>query len=297
MDNNVLVILGMHRSGTSLIAQWLQKCGLHIGDELHGANIGNPEGHFEDVDFLRLHERILLFYNLSQVGMIDNAVYKIEERFQQEINNLVLDKNKKHKQWGWKDPRTCLFLNFYQDIIPGAKYFIVIRNYNEVVSSLILRDLKVWKTIYITNNNFKYRISKFLYRKIWNLARYKKNLNALFIKYAEQYLKVWVCYNEELLKHIQDINKENAIVCNVPILIRDSKNILSWLEHECFFDINYIDFNSIYKGELISEHTDITGFVKNRALIEKANALQLELYKHLFNPRSIPEHSYFSRCS
>jgi len=41
-----LVILGMHRSGTSLITQWLKNCGLSVGDSLHGADVGNAEGHF-----------------------------------------------------------------------------------------------------------------------------------------------------------------------------------------------------------------------------------------------------------
>jgi len=39
-SNRVLVIIGMHRSMTSLLTQWLDKCGLQVGDDLHGAGIG-----------------------------------------------------------------------------------------------------------------------------------------------------------------------------------------------------------------------------------------------------------------
>jgi hypothetical protein len=49
----------MHRSGTSLISQWLSHCGLHLGERLLGPGIGNAEGHFEDLDFLEFHEQIL----------------------------------------------------------------------------------------------------------------------------------------------------------------------------------------------------------------------------------------------
>ena len=49
----------MHRSGTSLITNWLSRCGLEIGERLAAGNAGNVEGHFEDVEFLKLHEEIL----------------------------------------------------------------------------------------------------------------------------------------------------------------------------------------------------------------------------------------------
>ena len=45
----------MHRSGTSLISNWLHHCGLQLGEHLLEAGNGNEEGHFEDVEFLRMH--------------------------------------------------------------------------------------------------------------------------------------------------------------------------------------------------------------------------------------------------
>ena len=50
--NKILVVVGMHRSGTSLTTNWLQKCGLDIGAKLEGKEFSNPDGHFEDIDFL-----------------------------------------------------------------------------------------------------------------------------------------------------------------------------------------------------------------------------------------------------
>jgi hypothetical protein len=68
MKKNVLVITGMHRSGTSLITQWLYKCGLHVGDDFYGADIGNADGHFEDNDFLGAHMRALMEAGISRDG-------------------------------------------------------------------------------------------------------------------------------------------------------------------------------------------------------------------------------------
>ena len=283
MDNKVLVVLGMHRSGTSLIAQWLQKCGLNMGDQLHGADIGNPEGHFEDVDFLNLHEGILKFYDLSTVGLISHPVRDINDRFITEMTDLVQHKNNAHIQWGWKEPRTCLFLSNYRSILSNAKYFIVVRDYNEVVSSLIKRNLKSWQKKHFLDKEFNSVIEDFLYKKIWTLTKYKKNLIAHLSKYGEQYLKTWICYNEELLKHIHNIKKEDAVVCDLSMLLQNPKDIFLWLKEEWRFDMDYYSFGSLYKKELITGHTDITAFIKNKALIEKANALQLEFKKHLFN--------------
>lgn len=281
MENKVLVVLGMHRSGTSLTAQWLKNCGLHMGDQLHGADIGNPEGHFEDVDFMHLHERILGFDNLPSDGIINHPV-NLNDNFAAEMANLVQEKNRRHIQWGWKDPRTCLFLPYYRSILPNAKYLIVVRNYNDVVSSLAKRSLKILQAINLSNRRHS-PIENFLYWKIWKLTKSRKNLFAILSKYGEDYLKVWMCYNEELLKHVRNVKKDDTVVCDLSLLQQQSKEIFLWLKEEWQFEINYCDFNSIYKSELVSIHINIVDFIKNKTLIEKADTLQFELSKYLTN--------------
>jgi hypothetical protein len=41
--------------------------------------------------------------------------------------------------WGWKDPRTCLFLDFWEEIIPHANFLFVFRSPWQVVDSLLRR--------------------------------------------------------------------------------------------------------------------------------------------------------------
>ena len=52
-----LIISGMHRSGTSLIAGMLAQAGVDLGDRLVPAARDNPLGFFEDADFVAFHER------------------------------------------------------------------------------------------------------------------------------------------------------------------------------------------------------------------------------------------------
>ena len=63
--NKQLMIIGFHRSGTSMLAQELTNAGLFIGDKLLGGDISNVDGHFEDYDFFSFHEKILKDSNNS----------------------------------------------------------------------------------------------------------------------------------------------------------------------------------------------------------------------------------------
>ena len=139
MKNKTLVITGMHRSGTSLVSQWLHKCGIHLGDQVLGPAIGNSEGHFEDVDFVHLHEDILQTHLLPHSGLMTQAVSKLTYAEIEAMESLILKKNSKQEEWAWKDPRTCLFLTHYRRLLPSAFYLVILRDYASVVSSLINR--------------------------------------------------------------------------------------------------------------------------------------------------------------
>src|SRR5689334_984894 len=154
MNNKTLVILGMHRSGTSLLTQWLYKCGLQIGDQLAGPGRGNIEGHFEDLDFLHLHESILINNKLPSTGFITTALTEIDKDSILSIQSSLQFKNNLYHEWGWKEPRTCLFLKQYRNLLPNAKYILLYRNFNDVVDSLIRRDFKNQESKFLRKSNF-----------------------------------------------------------------------------------------------------------------------------------------------
>src|SRR5688572_14655735 len=56
-----VAIVGMHRSGTSMVAKVLQQAGLHLGTEadLMPPAAENPEGFFEHLGFVRLNDDVL----------------------------------------------------------------------------------------------------------------------------------------------------------------------------------------------------------------------------------------------
>ena len=60
-------IIGMHRSGTSMVARLLQQCDLYLGPEyqLLGPDSANPEGHFEHTGFLKIDDALLRYFGGS----------------------------------------------------------------------------------------------------------------------------------------------------------------------------------------------------------------------------------------
>jgi hypothetical protein len=131
-----LIITGMHRSGTSLVARFLHLSGIDLGPELLGPRPSNPYGHFEDVEFVAFHERVLLrqFNDSMWVPRTPELTPVDEARAQQ----LIADRREKLR-WGWKDPRTCLFLDFWSSLLPSARYLFVVRHPLLVLDSLSRR--------------------------------------------------------------------------------------------------------------------------------------------------------------
>lgn len=134
-----LVITGMHRSATSLVTSALASAGLAIGERLIEPGPGNLDGHFEDRDFVELHERILRGNGLGGEGYATPATIVVPAGLEAEARRLVDDRRRAGRAWGWKDPRTTLFLDFWRQRLPEAGFLLLVRRPWEVVDSLYRR--------------------------------------------------------------------------------------------------------------------------------------------------------------
>jgi hypothetical protein len=134
-----LVIAGMHRSGTSLAASLVATAGVHVGDQLMGPAAGNPRGHFEDLEFYRLHQRILEANGLSRDGFTCQDAIEVPARARAKAAALVEQRRAAGRPWGWKDPRSTLFLEFWAELVPESRFVFLVRPPWEVVDSLFRR--------------------------------------------------------------------------------------------------------------------------------------------------------------
>jgi hypothetical protein len=134
----------MHRSGTSFLASFLKEAGVEIGSDLFPADFYNPRGYFEDNEFLELDTEILhSCYPPGATGFRDWGWPENEPldrsrlgEFAGQAAALVARRSLSSAVWGWKDPRTSLLLDFWNDLIPEARYLFVYRSPWEVMHSV-----------------------------------------------------------------------------------------------------------------------------------------------------------------
>lgn len=140
-----LVILGYHRSGTSAATQHLARAGLFVGDELLGANASNPHGHFEDRAFVKVHEAIFRENGTHWLAP-DPFVPAISPSLRQSVREIVADRNAHHGTWGFKDPRACLFVDFWRTALSSPRFLVCLRHYSVCIDSVVRRALAAVRT-------------------------------------------------------------------------------------------------------------------------------------------------------
>jgi hypothetical protein len=142
MSSDILAVTGMHRSGTSLLSHYLSECNLPVGKTLLDGGVvqsGSKGGHHEDKEFVDFHEEILRA-NRSSIFVTQEKKLplKINPRLHRRAADLIAAR-KNWPQWGWKDPRTTLFLDFWADVSEQIKFLFIFREPLQVVDSLIRR--------------------------------------------------------------------------------------------------------------------------------------------------------------
>ncbi len=111
-----------------------------MGTELMPASKGNRRGHFEDLEFVRFHETCLDRRGSGALRPPADGVPRFEEEETRAARDLLACRAGK-ESWGWKDPRTTLFLAAWGGLLPDAFYLLVYRHPVEVALSLARRGL------------------------------------------------------------------------------------------------------------------------------------------------------------
>jgi hypothetical protein len=147
--NTALLVLGMHRSGTSALTRVLSLLGADLPRNLIPAvKESNELGHWESIDLLAVHDEMLASVGSSwhdvtafpegwersdAAGPFRDRILAILERDHRDASLFVV-----------KDPRVCRFVPFWLDLVDrfGAAPLAIlpIRNPLEVATSLERRD-------------------------------------------------------------------------------------------------------------------------------------------------------------
>lgn len=143
-ERTALMVLGMHRSGTSALAGTLGLAGAALPARLMPATEANARGFFESQRFFELHEELLAELGTSwhdvsppPPGFMASPqaeawVARLADAVEEEFGDASL--------FVLKDPRICRFVPLWERVLARVNarpaYFLVLRNPLDVAASL-----------------------------------------------------------------------------------------------------------------------------------------------------------------
>lgn len=144
-----LLILGMHRSGTSALARTLSLLGAALPRRLMGAGEGNVVGHWEPERLVHYHDQFLAECGTSWHDWrpLDLTRLPVANRLSMQADMLRLVKEDYfgQKLVVLKDPRICRFPTLFLDVLQQAGYrtlpILSLRNPVEITESLVTREI------------------------------------------------------------------------------------------------------------------------------------------------------------
>jgi len=185
-----VVVLGMHRSGSSMVAGVLNRLGVDMGRNFVRQSWSNPVGHFEDKDFVQLNKSILKEAGGSWHKPPTNEEIKVQkDNFKIPIKELI--EKKTSLLWGWKDPRNSLTIGLYLPYLNNPYFIVCHRGFQDIAKSLKRRNRIEFEKGIRLAEIYEERIEDFF---ITNL-----NLRRLDIVYEEM-----LTDRERILRNIVD---------------------------------------------------------------------------------------------
>lgn len=147
-SKRLIVVLGMHRSGSSAITKGIEVMGVNLGSHLMSADANNEKGYFEDIELNQINTEILEAsgHSWNSLSLIkDNDL--LSDKFtdlKDRATDMLKEKLADTEILGVKDPRFCRLLPFWKDIFNDlmldVSYVIILRNPESIAASLFARD-------------------------------------------------------------------------------------------------------------------------------------------------------------
>ncbi len=148
-EKRIIIVLGMHRSGTSAITRGLQVLGVELGDNLVPAMKDvNDKGFWEDRDLSTLNDGLLNilqndWHHLAPITASDIETLR-QKGFFDKASQLLHQKMEKAHIFGFKDPRVAKLMPFWMEIFDVCQLYpscvLAIRHPLSVAKSLLKRD-------------------------------------------------------------------------------------------------------------------------------------------------------------
>jgi len=149
IKNKVVIVLGMHRSGTSALAGILKRLGVEFGEKLLPGDLGvNDKGFYEHIGIINIHEQIFktIGYTWFDIRPMPEQWWMFDEIviFKEALKDIIRNDFSGSTLWGIKDPRMCRLLPLWLQILTELDleplFVLCLRHPAEVAESLHNRD-------------------------------------------------------------------------------------------------------------------------------------------------------------
>lgn len=197
-----------------------------MGTDLLAPDSHNRPGYFEDLEFLDLNRRMLAATVATdrpghtdwgwtedlEGGGIDTARL---QQFEVEAEALVARRRARATVWGWKDPRTSVLLDFWDQRVDNARYVLV-------------------------------------YREPWDVADSIQRLGAdVFLRHPEFAYRIWHHYNHALLTFAR-ANRDRVVVVHAGAVVQAPGRLIELLRSRLGLDLAAEASADTAKPELFS---------------------------------------------
>ncbi len=202
------IIMGMHRSGTSMVVQLLERLGLFTG-------VRKQRNH-EAMFFLNINEWLLrqscaawdnpgpfrYLLESEAIGALAVDYIRSISETPAAASFLGLTRYLRYRSlfrldfpWGWKDPRNTYTLPIWLRLFPDAKVIHVYRNGVDVANSLVVRHCRGFR-----HKESRYRAVKALY---WLRPKRGGFTDSIRCSTLEGAFSLWEEYMAEARRHVR----------------------------------------------------------------------------------------------
>lgn len=285
MKQTCILVLGMHRSGTSALTGVLQYLNIDLGSKLSGSAEDNKKGFFENLYFVQFNEKILKKLGGSWDDIFFNFELKkclLEEDDKNELKSILLKEFSQSQLFAIKDPRICYLFPLYKEVLESLnidiKILLPYRNPLEVAKSLEKR------------NGFQYEKSIMLWLNYFlNAEKYSRDFERYFLKFDDlinntdsvienmniklklNIYSIYINYKNEINFFLEsDLKHQNIDNFEFPSVL---KNLIPDLNIICFEDLNLLSYSVFNKIE--ENYFKFIEFFINSYVIDKDIAIKV----------------------
>lgn len=121
------VVLGMHKSGTTLVAETLHHSGIDMMDAVDDSRGYDDGNKWERESTKQLNHEMLGSAGAYSLQVSARHGLTASANLVERMRQVVADIGGRHRDWGFKDPRTCLTYDAWAPVLPEHRLIVVYR--------------------------------------------------------------------------------------------------------------------------------------------------------------------------